>query len=78
MICLVFRLLVAGIAGTLPFQRLEDVSDALMNILTETHPEGVQWLGEATGMLPDNLASSPERENLLRLARQSEVDSYAR
>ncbi|GMH40699.1 hypothetical protein BSKO_08603 [Bryopsis sp. KO-2023] len=76
---LLMRLLVAGIVGTLPSFLLEDVSDALHCILSDTQPQGVQWLSEAVSMLPETSATSPEREKFLgaAMAANHEVSSRA-
>lgn len=73
-----FRLFVAGIAGTLPFARLEDLTDTLHCILSDTRPKGTQWLCEAIGMLPENLATNAEREKFAHVAKRAENEQSSR
>lgn len=59
------RLLLAGVAGCVPFSRIQEIAPALTALLRAAGPAGAQWLGGALALLPDSAVAQADKQQLL-------------
>ncbi|KAG1678979.1 hypothetical protein FOA52_013042 [Chlamydomonas sp. UWO 241] len=62
------RLLLAGVAGCVPFSRVTDIADALTAVLKACGPTGMQWLRDALQLLPSAAVAASDCTVLLTAA----------
>ncbi|KAL4452442.1 hypothetical protein ABPG75_008104 [Micractinium tetrahymenae] len=74
---LLVRLLLAGAAGALPTSRLVELTDVLYALLKVTNQNGLQWLGEALAAIPDDAASSADKQRFMGAAQRVVADGLA-
>ncbi|PSC72289.1 transportin-3 isoform X1 [Micractinium conductrix] len=67
---LLVRLLLAGVAGALPTSRLAELTDVLYALLKVTNTNGLQWVGEALAALPEEAATSADKQRYMNAAQQ--------
>ncbi|KAK9827594.1 hypothetical protein WJX81_001986 [Elliptochloris bilobata] len=71
------RLLVAGAVGALPAGRTGNIADVLFSVLKATQQQGVQWLADAVGAIPDESAPAADRKALLVAASATAAHGQA-
>jgi transportin-3 len=67
---LLVRLVLAGAVGALPTNRLAELTDVLYAVLKVTNQNGLQWVGEALAGIPDEAATSSDKQRFMTACQQ--------
>ncbi|KAI7846036.1 hypothetical protein COHA_000403 [Chlorella ohadii] len=67
---LLVRLVLAGAVGALPTNRLAELTDVLYAVLKVTNQNGLQWVGEALAGIPDEAATSADKQRFMTACQQ--------
>ncbi|KAI3438282.1 hypothetical protein D9Q98_000717 [Chlorella vulgaris] len=74
---LLVRLVLAGVAGALPTNRLAELADVLHALLRVTSQNGLQWVAEALAAVPDGTALSTDKQRFMEACQQVVADGMA-
>ncbi|EFN54933.1 hypothetical protein CHLNCDRAFT_134668 [Chlorella variabilis] len=71
---LLVRLVLAGVTGALPTNRLAELADVLYALLKVTNQNGLQWVGEALAAIPDDAATSGDKQRFMGACQKVVAD----